>query len=445
MTLDRLNGWKEIAAYLGKSVRTVQRWERDYALPVRRLGRDGGEIVWASRAELDTWQVEFAARLHQTEPIPEADAKSQQPVPTRSARLHSRTIFAAVSLIGIIALVLTAAIRTTARPAQPSRATVEPEYLHVFDSEGNTLFSKHIPYLRKEDFVGAITGKPGNWAQFADLDGDGAIEVIFLGFSGEFSPEMSVFVFNADGTERFRLRPQDRIAFGTQNFAGPWRPHRVLIAPNGDNGPSLFVAFIGPLEFPTLVTETDANGRRLAEYWSNGHVHTIRIIPWRGRPMLFVGATHNDSRGASLAIFHDGKLSGSAPAVQAEYRCNGCGPGGPSEFLLFPRRQLALKLRGQSAVQDLRVLDNDTLHVNVGEGAMNPDGLFGYSVWYALDSGLTLANALFPSGVVAYHEELFAKGALPARFGPDDEQAVFPVQRWADGRFVPIRSGTVSH
>ena len=38
-----LNGWKEIANYLGKGVRTVQRYERTLALPVRRpSGRSGG-------------------------------------------------------------------------------------------------------------------------------------------------------------------------------------------------------------------------------------------------------------------------------------------------------------------------------------------------------------------------------------------------------------------
>jgi hypothetical protein len=30
----RLNGWKEIAAYVGKGVRTVQRWEKAHGLPV---------------------------------------------------------------------------------------------------------------------------------------------------------------------------------------------------------------------------------------------------------------------------------------------------------------------------------------------------------------------------------------------------------------------------
>lgn len=51
----RLESWKEIAGYLGRDVRTVQRWERAKGLPVRRL--PGGEVarVWALRSELDAW------------------------------------------------------------------------------------------------------------------------------------------------------------------------------------------------------------------------------------------------------------------------------------------------------------------------------------------------------------------------------------------------------
>ena len=51
----RLNGWKEIALHLGKGTRTVQRWEKLYGLPVHRIGREGGEIVFAFRDEIDRW------------------------------------------------------------------------------------------------------------------------------------------------------------------------------------------------------------------------------------------------------------------------------------------------------------------------------------------------------------------------------------------------------
>lgn len=50
-----LTSWKEIAAYLGKGVRTVQRWEKDFALPVRRPTGSDKTAILARTADLDTW------------------------------------------------------------------------------------------------------------------------------------------------------------------------------------------------------------------------------------------------------------------------------------------------------------------------------------------------------------------------------------------------------
>ncbi len=47
--------WKEIASYLGKGVRTVQRWESQFGLPVQRPNARAKGIVRATREELDLW------------------------------------------------------------------------------------------------------------------------------------------------------------------------------------------------------------------------------------------------------------------------------------------------------------------------------------------------------------------------------------------------------
>jgi tetratricopeptide (TPR) repeat protein len=52
---ERLDGWKRIAAYLNRDVRTVRRWEKDRGLPVRRLMHDKLATVYAYRSELDAW------------------------------------------------------------------------------------------------------------------------------------------------------------------------------------------------------------------------------------------------------------------------------------------------------------------------------------------------------------------------------------------------------
>ena len=51
-----LSCWKDIARYLGKGVRTVQRWEREFELPVRRpKGADRKSAVAADPRDLDAW------------------------------------------------------------------------------------------------------------------------------------------------------------------------------------------------------------------------------------------------------------------------------------------------------------------------------------------------------------------------------------------------------
>src|SRR5271155_6100271 len=52
---DRLDSWKEIAAYLNRDVTTVQRWEKREGMPVHRHQHDRIGSVYASRAELDGW------------------------------------------------------------------------------------------------------------------------------------------------------------------------------------------------------------------------------------------------------------------------------------------------------------------------------------------------------------------------------------------------------
>src|SRR5690348_4780737 len=54
-SIAALSSWKEIAAYMGRGVRTVQRWERDLKMPVHRIGSGPRSPACAFPAELDAW------------------------------------------------------------------------------------------------------------------------------------------------------------------------------------------------------------------------------------------------------------------------------------------------------------------------------------------------------------------------------------------------------
>src|SRR5215211_3926160 len=68
---DRLDSWKEIAAYLRRGVRTVRRWEREEGLPVHRHVHRVLGSVYAYRLEIDAWQ-RTARDLSRSGPTPQA-------------------------------------------------------------------------------------------------------------------------------------------------------------------------------------------------------------------------------------------------------------------------------------------------------------------------------------------------------------------------------------
>ena len=64
---DQLESWKEIAAYLGREVRTVQLWEKSEGLPIHRHQHARQGSVYAFKAELDAWK---EGRANKAAPMP---------------------------------------------------------------------------------------------------------------------------------------------------------------------------------------------------------------------------------------------------------------------------------------------------------------------------------------------------------------------------------------
>jgi tetratricopeptide (TPR) repeat protein len=92
---DRLSSWKEIAAYLGRDIRTVQRWERTQRLPVHRHRHNRLSTAYAFKSELDEWWHNHppsddnsnvvAPNDHPENGLPSLDARHDQQQPLASA------------------------------------------------------------------------------------------------------------------------------------------------------------------------------------------------------------------------------------------------------------------------------------------------------------------------------------------------------------------------
>lgn len=114
---ERLDGWKEIAAYCKRDARTVQRWEKIAGFPIHRLQVDKLGTVYAFKLEVDAWRRERGGQFEEESrdaagspedktPLAEgaASAEPPQPGPRRPADWKlvagTLTILLALSIVG---------------------------------------------------------------------------------------------------------------------------------------------------------------------------------------------------------------------------------------------------------------------------------------------------------------------------------------------------------
>ena len=121
---DRLESWKEIAAYLKRDVRTVQRWEAFESLPVHRHQHKKRGSVYAHPAELDAWRDSRRAELFAA---PDANAVGPpHALPIVVAAPFGKSVLPWVGVATAV-LVSIVAVAVWTGESRPTPATVNPD------------------------------------------------------------------------------------------------------------------------------------------------------------------------------------------------------------------------------------------------------------------------------------------------------------------------------
>lgn len=467
----RLNGWKDIAAFLGKSVRTVQRWEKELGLPVHRIHTSRGEIIHALPNEIESW---LARTENLRKSFPEPDGREDgltgeapgHPAPSASKpdghlaaqptevraplswgwrQVAVAAVGALVVAVGLLALLpldwgrLRA--RATLQRAQPTSFHVEGNRLRVFGPDNRQLWEHTFPFALAESFYdGSIPILMTSFAQFADLDGEGQIEVIFIAAS-KTTEEPELFVFNSDGSVRFTRRPGRAMRFGNKDYSPPFFARGVLIAAGADGKKSLWLVGEHNVWFPAVVEKLTPQGEVAGEYWSNGHINKLAETAWNGRKVILAGAMYNDQRRTSLAVLDSENPSGSAPAVNPTYRCDDCPPGQPLLFYVFPRLELSRAQDTPPNITTLRATPHGDVLVAVEHSGVSLPGESTPQhapVFYTLNPQLEMKEAEAGDGYRRLHSRLELLGRLKHPYGAGDEAELFPVLRWDGRKFVPV-------
>ncbi len=333
----RLEGWKEIATYLNRSVRAVQVWEKESGLPVHRLQNR----VYADAADLDRWrdqQREF--------PAPEGGVPviATEPVapPPRTGQWHVPLLAALLTL----AVATAVGWRLMAQPPTPVEYRVDGRVLSVFDENRTVLWRFTLPTAPPAESTTA-GGRPQR-GKFRDLDGDGRPELLYAYWPADMGKENStLYCFRLNGEVLWRTSPGNAITLvDGRQMAGLYRiAETAFLKTARPDGGQIVLSSNHSWDWPHQVAILRASdGVTVDEYWHPGWLPAlaVRDLDGDGSEEILAGGVNNaylDSKdlGATLVVLPSAKSPGQG-RVPPGYRLQLANrvSGGEKAVLLFP-------------------------------------------------------------------------------------------------------------
>src|SRR5271170_6644994 len=197
---DRLDSWKEIAAYVKRDVKTVQRWEKREGMPVHRHVHDKIGSVYASRAELDTWARRRNLRAPENDGINNATSADAvlQPTSTISPST-SRARWKLVLLLTVVAVALAIVAILWLRHTERfwRNPIADARFQTVTDFEG---LEQGAAVSRDGHFVAFLSDRDGPMDVWVTQVGSGQFHNLTHGsFPGLANPSIRTLGFSPDG------------------------------------------------------------------------------------------------------------------------------------------------------------------------------------------------------------------------------------------------------
>ncbi len=368
---DRLESWKEIAAFLGRTERTVMRYE-DLGMPVHRLPGAKRSRVTAYRSELKKW----LATEHRDD-APAQPSQVPDPEPKRSNRRYAIAgVLVAIFAIATIGVVLS----RTQNPRLPSDAKLTAEALTALDSDGHALW--RYAFQRKLNL--SIPGLPGQLARVADLMGDGDREVLAvvpfaIGPNPGDGTECEIACFSSRGKRLWSYLPHETFRFGTHELHGPWFSGGLILSAR-QTGKAIFVVFIHSIWGNSFVAEVDPKtGAGTVRYVNTGTIRTLSEVKTSRATYLIAAGFNNEYDGGSAALIDERKSFAASPQTKGtRHKCASCPEGAPDYYFVFPRSEgNRLRKEYENPVEGLQATGNEVLFQKY-EGIRNSvnDGLY---------------------------------------------------------------------
>jgi hypothetical protein len=359
---ERLDSWKEIAAYLKRDVRTAMRWAKERGLPIHRKlgGRRSG--VCAFTAEIDDWLEgcppgSYVAAAEQpsgvSAPKSEGAASSTGFRPTRSSWWRRLAIGGAIAVLASIAALL---VYPQFRPGLPVRADFAGNSIRAWDGSSRLVWQ----YQFRQPLAAVTPGEPtpaGN-VRVCDLFGNGKKEVLAItrfapNPSVEEFPTEALYCLSQSGKLLWKYEPNFSLTFGNRSYGPPWMLKELTLSDN--SGPkTIWLLGVEHVWAKSFMARIDAGGDSTIQFVNSGMLASLsRIVTAQGG-YLWVGGFNDEYDSGSLAIMKDDQAFAASPQTPGtRFACQGCPPGQPLAYFVFPHYEIGRLLNPVDYIENI--------------------------------------------------------------------------------------------
>ncbi len=338
--VERLEGWGPIAHYLGTSIRTAQRWEREMALPVHHAGRSKGYRVFAVPADLDRW-------LRSREQPPNAAAAIEtiqeqrlvSALPQSAGRPH-RTV--GLTIGGVTAVILICFVYFgwfRRSPVNVGAITFSDQELQAWES-GKVVWSYHFdqPLLTLDPTL--LRERILIFSPSPTRRGEVLAAVPLLSEQEEGDSSDALYAFSPDGKLLWHDEFNRHIAFAGER-AGPRWEARLILSASGARLGDVWAALESfPLSI-SLLQRVNSSGRQTTYFVNFGHIIALYDFRTANGSFLLEGGINNECDCGFLAVLRVDKPSGHSPAYGSLPGCDACPAGNPDRYFLFPHSEVS--------------------------------------------------------------------------------------------------------
>jgi len=352
----KLSSWKEISKYLGIEVRTAQRWEKKFGLPVYRIDESKRTYVFAYSDEIDRWIVKKIPR-----------EKSKKIDFLRS-----------ISIIGIPALLLIALIifsfifipiwiNTT-----PADFTTTDKKLIIYNNHGKKLWeydSKLILDSKRysKTLQSNSPSKDTSSIFFKDIDKENGLNIIFT-VQTKYNSNEHVICFDKKGKKLWQFFAGEEVKYGDQMISSDFDITRLRVVDlNNDGFLETIIIAAHKTYFPCRLIVLDHKGNLMGEYWNSGHLNCLEFLDLDDdgfKELILAGLNNNYDQGC-LVILDPRKIRGSSPQVKGtRYYPDGKSMGTEKYYILIPNNEIGDLLGIYDNISSIDIYTNDRFQIN---------------------------------------------------------------------------------